>query len=196
MNENEQKPFGEAVEIEGSSPDGPNASKADEEVVEFDGPEDELHQALKERDAAQQELAKHRDAMLRMQAESENTRKRLTRDAEKSRRFALERILKDLLQVVDTMERGLETDIEHATVESLLEGQALTLKMLKKVLADHQLELVDPAGEAFDPELHEAVTLLPSAEHEEGTVMEVLQKGYKLHDRLIRPAMVVVSGKP
>ena len=146
--------------------------------------------------AAEQELALHRDAMLRMQAEMENLRKRLIRDLEKSRRFALERIMKDLLQVRDSMDRGLEIDAESTTATALLEGQALTQKMLAKVMQDHDLELIDPLGEAFNPEFHEAVTVQPSAELEENSVMEVLQKGYKLHDRLIRPAMVVVSRKP
>ena len=81
-------------------------------------------------------------------------------------------------------------------MEALAEGQTLTLKMLDKVLQDHHLEVVDPAGEPFDPEQHEAMTVLPSAEHEENTVMEVIQKGFRLHDRLIRPARVVVSAKP
>ena len=145
---------------------------------------------------AEQELVLHRDAMLRMQAEMENLRKRLIRDQEKSRKFALERIMKDLLQVRDSMERGLETDAQSATAATLLEGQALTWKMLVKVMQDHDLELIDPKGEAFNPEFHEAVTVQPCAELEENSVMEVLQKGYKLHDRLVRPAMVVVSRKP
>ena len=104
--------------------------------------------------------------------------------------------MKDLLQVRDSMERGLDTNADSATVEALLEGQALTLKMLAKVMQDHNLELIDPRGEAFNPEFHEAVTVMPSEELEEGSVIEVLQKGYKLHDRLVRPAMVVVSRKP
>ena len=137
-----------------------------------------------------------REAMLRMQAETDNTRKRLTRELERSRRLALERVLKDLLQVRDSLERGLQIDPESVTVDSLIEGQQLTLKMLDKVMQDHHLEEIDPAGEPFDPELHEAMTVMPSPEHEENTVLEVLQKGYRLHDRLIRPAMVVVSRKP
>ena len=145
--------------------------------------------------AAQAEVAKMREAMLRMQAETENTRKRLTRDLERSRKFALERVMKDLLQVRDSLERGLEIDAENATVEALIEGQDLTMKMLNKVMADHNLEMIDPAGQPFDPEFHEAKTVLPSPGHEENTVIEVLQKGFRLHDRLIRPAMVVVSGK-
>ena len=133
---------------------------------------------------------------LRVQAEMENLRKRLARDAEKTRKFALERIMKDLLQVRDTMERGLEMVDESTTVETLREGQELTLKMLAKVLSDNDLEAIEPLGQPFDPEWHEAMTVLPSEEVEENTVLEVLQKGYRLHDRLIRPARVVVSRKP
>ena len=142
---------------------------------------------------AQAELNRHREAMLRMQAEMENQRKRLVRETEKSRKFALERVMKDLLQVHDSLQRGLEVDAESATVEGLREGEALTLKMLGKVMEDHGLEVVDPRGEAFNPEFHEAMTMAPSEEYDENIVMDVLQKGFKLHDRLIRPAMVVVS---
>jgi molecular chaperone GrpE len=162
-----------------------DAAAAGEPAAE---PGDELADAL-------QELARHRDAMLRMQAEMENLRKRMQRDAEKSRKFALERIMKDLLEVRDSMERGLDMADESATAESLIEGEKLTLKMLAKLMEDHGLEVIDPAGEPFDPELHEAMTVMPSAEVEENTVMEVLQKGFKLHDRLIRPARVIVSAK-
>lgn len=146
--------------------------------------------------AAEDELDLHREAMLRMQAEMDNLRKRLIRDLEKSRRFALEDIMKDLLQVRDSLERGLDMASPTSTVESLIEGKALTLKMLTKVMNDHGLEVIDPVGQPFDPELHQAMTLQPAAEQDENTVLEVLQKGYKLHDRLIRPAMVVVSRKP
>lgn len=145
---------------------------------------------------AEEDLARHKEAMLRMQAEMDNLRKRVMRDLEKSRKLSLERIMKDLLQVWDSLERGLGVNEESLTVESLKEGQQLTLKMLEKVLADHDLEVIDPAGQPFDPVFHEAVTVLPSADVEENTVIEVLQKGFKLHDRLIRPAMVVVSGRP
>ncbi len=143
--------------------------------------------------AAEQELAGHRDAMLRMQAEMENLRKRLVRDLERSRKFALERFMRDLLPVCDSLERGLETDDGAATVESMKEGKALIKRMLDKALEDHGLTVVDPLGEPFDPELHEAMTMQPSEEYDENLVMEVMQKGFLLHDRLIRPAMVVVS---
>jgi molecular chaperone GrpE len=144
-------------------------------------------------DAAQQELLQHRDAMLRMQAEMDNLRKRLIRDQERARKFALENIMKDLLQVRDSLERALAVAPESATVESLREGEDLTLKLLSKVLGDHGLEILDPRGEAFNPEWHQAVAMLPSAEVVPNTVLEVMQKGFRLHERLIRPAMVVVS---
>jgi molecular chaperone GrpE len=157
--------------------------------------DDELLDMQAALNAAEQEMAIHRDAMLRMQAEMENLRKRLIKDQAKSRKFALERIMKDLLQVRDSLERGLDVIDESTTVESLKEGKALTLKMLTKVMQDHNLEVIDPLGQPFDPEYHEAMTVQPSEEYDDNTVMEVIQKGFKLHDRLIRPAMVVVSGK-
>jgi molecular chaperone GrpE len=168
--------------------------EADDPGIDREGDEvSELEAALEE---AHAELDRHREAVLRMQAETENQSKRMEREAEKSRKFALEGIMKDLLQVRDSLERGLEVGEEAATVEKLREGKALTLKMLSKVLQDHGLEVIDPVGEPFNPELHEAMTMAPSADHEDNTVLEVLQKGYKLHDRLVRPAMVVVSRKP
>jgi molecular chaperone GrpE len=175
------------IEVETAGQEAPAVDEADV-TVDFDARQDTLQ--------VEEEVGRMREAMLRMQAETENTRKRLTRELERSRRLALERIMKDLLQVRDSLERGLETDPETATAESVLEGQKLTLKMLSKVLEDHHLEEIDPLGQPFDPELHEAMTVIPSADHDENTVIEVLQKGYRLHDRLVRPAMVVVSRKP
>jgi molecular chaperone GrpE len=145
---------------------------------------------------AERELAEHRDAMLRMQAEMENLRKRLIRDLERSRKFALERVMADLLPVMDSLERGVQAGAESTTVESLLEGKALILKMFSKALEEHGLERVDPLGETFDPESHEAMTMQPSQEYAENVVMEVLQKGFRLNERLLRPAMVVVSKGP
>jgi molecular chaperone GrpE len=162
------------------------ASQVDEEL-------EGMEQAVA---SAEEELIQHRDAMLRMQAEMENLRKRLIRDQERSRKFALEGVMKDLLQVRDSLERALEVDPVNASVESLREGEELTLKLLSKVMADHGLELIDPVGEVFNPEFHEAVAMLPSEDAAENTVLNVMQKGFRLHDRLIRPAMVVVARKP
>lgn len=166
------------------------------EAAEAADIDDELQGMEQAVNAAEQELLQHRDAMLRMQAEMDNLRKRLIRDQERSRKFALENVMKDLLQVRDSLERALEISADKATVESLREGEQLTLKLLSKVMSDHGLELIDPQGEVFNPEWHEAVAMLPSVEAGENTVLKVMQKGFRLHDRLIRPAMVVVAKNP
>ncbi len=196
MTDKKKKPLEQTVEtdVEQAATPGEGEDIVDEPAEEV--VDDELEQLGTALTKAEEELVMHRDAMLRMQAEMENLRKRLIRDLEKSRKFALERIMKDMLQVRDSLERGLETDSESATVEQLREGQALTFKMLDNVLRDHDMAVIDPAGETFDPEFHQAMTVMPTDEYEENTVMEVLQKGFKLHDRLLRPAMVVVSRKP
>lgn len=180
VTDKKDNPFEEPVEI-------------DVEMAEEPGMPESTDEALLK---AEEELARHREAMLRMQAEMDNLRKRLMRDLERSRKLALEGIMKDLLQVWDSLERGLQAGGETITVESLKEGQELTLKALEKVMLDHDLEVIDPEGQPFNPEFHQAVTVIPSADTEENTVVEVLQKGFLLHDRLIRPAMVIVSGKP
>ena len=103
----------------------------------------------------------------------------------------------DLLPVRDSLERGLEAAADPAaTVEALKDGKQLIMKMLTKAMGDHGLQTIDPVGEPFNPEKHEAMTMMPSEEHDENTVIEVLEKGYQLHERLIRPAKVVVSRKP
>jgi molecular chaperone GrpE len=195
VTDKKENPFEEPVEIEVKSPPAAAGVEAGNglPVDDIDGDLDPESEALAQ---AAEEVAKHREATLRMHAEMENLRKRLNRELERSRRFALERIMKDLLQVRDSLERGLELSGESLTVEGLREGQELTLKMLGKVMQDHNLEIIDPEGQPFDPEFHEAMTVMPSEEVEENTVIEVLQKGFRLHDRLIRPAMVVVSRKP
>ena len=180
MTDKKDNPFEEPVEFEIESAEETKVPEPDES----------------EPAGAEEELAKHREAMLRMQAEMDNLRKRLMRDLERSRKLALEKVMKDMLQVWDSLEHGRVATGESMTVEALKEGQELTLKMLEKVMRDHDLAVIDPLGQPFDPEFHEAVMVQPSDEAEENTVIEVLQKGFRLHDRLIRPAMVVVSNKP
>ena len=148
-------------------------------------------------DVATLEAVEAKQDMLRMQADMENLRKRLVREHEKARRRTLERFMGDLLPVRDSLERGLEAaEDQAATVEALKQGKQLIMKILTKVMGDHGLQIIDPAGEKFDPEKHEALTMLPSADHDENTIIDVIEKGYQLHERLIRPAKVVVSRKP
>ena len=184
---------GDGIEEELPTEFSDASDDAEAEMVS-DDPVDILEAALV---TAQQEAGEAKQDMLRMQADMDNLRKRLVREHEKARRRTLERFMGDLLPVRDSLERGLEAaEDPAANVEALKEGKQLIMKMLTKAMGDHGLQTIDPAGEPFDPEKHEAMTMLPSAHHDENTVIEVLEKGYQLHDRLIRPAKVVVSRKP
>ena len=161
----------------------------DEAHGEDPGAED-LIQALQ---VAEDEIGKHKDALLRLQAETENQRKRMVRELERSRKFALERFANDLLPVHDSLDRSLHTTDEQVNEQTLREGSELTLKLLLKAMQDHGLELIDPVGELFDPEWHEAISVQEHDEYPENTVALVVQKGFKLNDRLVRPAMVIVT---
>jgi molecular chaperone GrpE len=129
---------------------------------------------------------------LRAAAELENVRKRSARDVENAHKFALERFGKELLAVRDTLEMGVAA-AENASVESLLEGKNATLKLLATVMSQFGIEEVNPEGEPFDPEFHEAISMQPSDAVEPGSVVQVVQKGYTLNGRLLRPAMVIVA---
>lgn len=135
------------------------------------------------------------DRYLRAAAELENVRKRAARDVEKARRFALERFAGELLNVRDSLEMGLSAG-EEAGAEAILEGSQATLKLLHGTMEQFGVTEVDPAGEPFDPEFHEAMAMQPSADVEPGSVLAVYQKGYTLNGRLLRPARVVVSQEP
>ena len=142
--------------------------------------------------AAEARAGENWDRYLRTAAELENVRKRAARDVENAHKFALERFGKELLAVRDTLEMGLAA-AENASVESLLEGKEATLKLLTSIMSQFGIEEVDPAGEPFDPELHEAISVQPSDDVEPGSVVTVVQKGYTLNGRLLRPAMVIVA---
>lgn len=160
---------------------------------ESDNPEAEvLATRVEELEKALEET---KEQSMRTAAEAQNMRRRAEHDAEKSRKFALEKFVKELLPVVDSLEKALEAMGEEAT-EAHREGVSMTLKMQLDVLGKFGVESVDPHGEPFDPQLHEAMTMVPNPDMDPNTVMEVIQKGYQLNGRLIRPAMVVVSKKP
>jgi molecular chaperone GrpE len=166
----------------------------DEEAApETDGADqiDEPSETLSELEKAQVAAEENWDRYLRTAAELENVRKRASRDVENAHRFALERFSRELLAVRDSLEMGLAA--EGASVESLLEGSEATLKILGATMQQFGIEVVDPAGEPFDPEFHEAISMQPSDDVEPGSVVTVVQKGYSLNGRLLRPAMVVVA---
>lgn len=142
----------------------------------------------------EQSLAEAKDQALRAAAEAQNVRRRAEQEAEKARKFALEKFVKELLPVVDSLEKALENMQDEAS-EVHREGVSMTLKMQLDVLSKFGVESVDPQGEPFDPQEHEAMAMVPNPELDPNTVMDVMQKGYLLNGRLVRPAMVVVSQK-
>lgn len=142
----------------------------------------------------QEDLAAARDAALRAQADAQNVKRRAEQDVEKARKFALERFAGELLPVVDNLERALESTAgDDEVLRPIAEGVELTLKSFMDVLGKNNIEVVDPQGEPFDPNLHQAMTMVDNNEVEPNTVVAVMQKGYTLNGRLVRPAMVMVS---
>lgn len=142
-------------------------------------------------EALRRKAEEHWNDYLRAVAELDNFRKRSARELEAARRYGAERLGQAILPVRDSIEAALAA--ENVTVETLLEGERATLKLLDDALASVGIREIDPQGEPFDPTKHEAMTLQPSADHEPDTVVVVIQKGYELHDRLLRPARVVVA---
>lgn len=144
---------------------------------------------------ARSKADEHWNQVLRMQAELENQRKRATRDLENAHKYALDRFVADLLPVKDSLELGLAAaaDGNDNAIAKLREGTELTLKMLAQVLEKFGVREINPVGEVFNPEFHQAMTMQPAAHTPPNTVLNVFQKGYTLNERLVRPAMVVVS---
>lgn len=142
-------------------------------------------------DALKAELAKVAEDALRERAELDNQRKRLARDVEMARKFANERLLSELLPVIDSLEAGLAAAGTDAN--ALRDGMELTLRQLLKVVSDNGLVAVDPSGQPFNPEHHQAMSMVESADHAPGHVVQVYQKGWLLNERLLRPALVVVA---
>lgn len=144
-------------------------------------------------EALQEELAAAKDAALRAQADAVNIQRRAEMDVEKARKFALERFASDLLPVVDNLERALEASGNSEAHDAVVEGVELTLKNLIDVLEKNGVTAVDPHGQAFDPQVAQAMSMIENPDVEPNTVIGVMQKGYLLKDRLLRPAMVMVS---
>jgi molecular chaperone GrpE len=142
------------------------------------------------------ELEAAKDAALRAQADAMNVQRRAEQEVEKARKFALERFCGDLLSVVDNLERALESSGDEQGSAAVAEGVDLTRKGFMDVLAKHGVEAVDPQGEPFDPETAQAMSMVEQPDVEPNSVVAVMQKGYLLNGRLLRPAMVMVSKAP
>jgi molecular chaperone GrpE len=156
-------------------------------AVDMDQQEPGLERRLKEAELSAQE---HHDAWLRARAEADNIRKRSQTEIANAHKFAIENFTTELLAVKDSLEAALAT--ENATVESLRSGVELTLRQLSSVFERFNVKEIDPAGQRFDPHRHQAISTA-DVDAEPNTVVQVLQKGYLLHDRVVRPALVIVA---
>lgn len=172
---------GESVEVEESTTD-------DESVAE--NTDDSLEAQLEQANA---KIEEHWDRILRMQADQENLRKRHDREIQNAHKYGADSLVKALLPVKDSLEMGIQAAEENADAKAMAEGMALTEKMFADALEKVGVTIVDPVGEKLDPEVHQAMSVIESDEHQPDTVVTVMQKGYLLNERLMRPAMVVVA---
>ena len=182
----EEQPVVEGVTIENATVEEV-AVEVDESVARIAVLEAELAKASAS-------AAEFKDAALRAKADADNIRRRAAIDVDKAKKFALEKFANELLPVIDNMERGLQhADKTNEALVPLIEGIELTAKSLESALEKFGVKAVNPEGEAFNPELHQAMSMIESADVAPNTVITVMQKGYELNGRLIRPAMVMIS---
>ncbi|MBX2859530.1 MAG: nucleotide exchange factor GrpE [Cellvibrionaceae bacterium] len=174
-----------------SKADAQDSSKSDPNQSEAEVSENSLSAEV---ERLKEELEEARNKVLLAAADVQNVRRRAEQDVEKAHKFALDKFVSALLPVADNLERAVEASkAEGAEMSAVVEGVELTLKSLIDALTAQKVEQVDPHGEPFNPELHQAMTAVEQADVEPNTVVNVFQRGYTLHGRLVRPAMVVVS---
>jgi molecular chaperone GrpE len=184
-----------------SADETPKAKPADadeQQPDQYEDAVDEIATDTAEPESAiasmEEELSKYREQALRAQAEMQNVRRRAEIDVEKAHKFALEKFVRELLPVVDSLEKAVENSAgDSELLVRIREGVEMTLNMMLGSLGKFNVEQLDPMGEPFDPQLHEAMSMVPSPEVEPNTVVGVMQKGYTLNGRLVRPAMVMIS---
>lgn len=176
------------TEIEASS------AESDSTTAETENEELTVESLQTKLAAAEAKADDNWDQLVRSRAEMENIRRRSERDLVNAHKYALEKFAQELLPVIDSMEMGVAAAMdENADVSKLREGTEMTLKMFETAIDKFGIKSVHPHGEAFNPEHHQAMTMIDSAEHEPNMIIDVMQKGYLLNERLVRPAMVVVS---
>lgn len=170
-----------------STQGGASGDPSTSDTADISSLDERLSKALTQLDSA-------KDAQLRTIAEMDNLRKRMEREIVNAGKYSSEKILSELVGVADSLDLGLAAALQpEAQISNLIEGMQLTFKQLQTTLEKHGVKAVDPSGELFNPDLHEAMAMVPSAEVAPNHVVQVMQKGYRLHDRLLRPAMVVVA---
>ncbi len=188
----EEKRLDQGQEMEESPAEAGQGDESGRESQETPSVE-ELQRALEAKD---EELQQCKDRMLRLAAELDNFKKRVEREKEEHMKYALEAFAKELLPFLDNLERAVASARENKDLDALLEGLELSLSGYLKTLERFGLQVFAAEGQRFDPNLHEALSVEESHEVEENTVIKELLKGYKLHERVIRPALVVVSKRP
>lgn len=170
-----------------------NASNSDNKCTNEDKGSDksaaEISKLKQQRDAAQLKATENEDKFLRLHAEMENLRKRSAKQVEDAHKYSSQKIIEALLPVVDSLEMGMTAE---GDLDGIREGMGLTMKQFEGVMEKFNIVAVDPKGDVFDPNLHQAMSMQPCPDQENNTVSMVMQKGYTLHGRLIRPAMVMV----
>ena len=183
---------GDAVQIPVT--DGEAVDPGD--VAEANSSEELVTLPIEEYETLRAEAAELKDRYLRVVADFDNYRKRVAKEKEDLVCFANERLICDLLPVLDNLERALSVDLDQAGMDSVLAGVKMVSEQFHSLLHSCGLEPVEAVGHTFDPNHHEAVGVLPTADHDEGTVISEMQKGYSLKGKVLRPSMVHVAGKP
>lgn len=169
-------------------------SQAESGEATAEAPEAEIARLTEELESARAQANDYWQRLVRSEAEKENVRKRAEKDVENARRQGLEKLANELLGVRDSLELGLDAARqEDADLAKIREGTELTLKMLTQAMEKFNIEEIDPVGEKFDPDLHQAMSMQEAEDQESNTVISVVQKGYRLNDRLLRPALVLVA---
>ena len=192
--QDEEQPQQEGVEQ--ASVEQATEAQQTEPVENLEAPT--VESLMEEVAVLQAKVTEQSDSVIRAQAEVQNIRRRAERDVENAHKFALDKFSSDLLPVIDSLERALEAaeNLENEAVKAMRDGVELTLKMFVDTLGKHGIEQLNPMGEPFNPEFHQAMSMVPNPDMEPNSVMAVMQKGYVLKGRLVRPAMVVVSKAP
>lgn len=191
----QQNAAGQDIEkMAGTDPSAQPATDTPADPAKSDDDSDDAAQLKEQLQKAEEKAASHWEEVLRARAELENTRRRLERDVENAHKYAVDKFLQDLLPVIDSLEMGINAAREsNADIAKVKEGTELTLKMLTDCTQKFGIQAISPVGEPFDPEFHQAMSIVEDNQYPPDTVTAVMQKGYLLNGRLVRPAMVVVS---
>lgn len=179
----------DAENMEGNQQQEFVAEELEEPLAEQSSSEITLDELRQELEKAQTKADEYADTVLRMRAESENQRRRSEKQVEDAHKYAVKKFVEELLPVADSMEMGM---VAEGDIEQIREGIGLTMKVFETAMEKFAVESVNPLGEKFNPDLHQAMAMQPSEEYEDGCVSAVMQKGYTLNGRLVRPAMVMV----